>query len=548
MTGKIKNLISKQPVVVLVGHIDHGKSSILQKIKDFKITDREVGGITQHIGAYEVALPLKEAASSRGQKAQGSRLAKKEILRPAQDDFAAGRRKITFIDTPGHEAFIAMRARGARVADIAILVVAADEGIQPQTKEAISHIKEAGTSIIVAINKMDKPAAQPERIKDELGKYDILVEERGGKVPCVEVSAKTGKGISDLLDLILLVAEMENFGADINQKANGVVIESRMDRQRGALASLLVEGGVLKEEEVLGTSTSFGKIKRMEDFSGSRIKEVYPGQPVLVLGFSNVPAVGEKFRVFPSLDEAKNQIQVQEKQVFLAPDIGPDQKVLNLIVKTDVLGSIEPIRNVLKNLPQEKIVLKILKQGVGDINLSDIKLAETSFSGKQAGRAYRQAGKTIILGFRVKVSNQIEETAQRKNIKILKFDLIYDLVEGIRKFMEKVLTVEVVRIDLGELKTLLVFRTERKRQIVGARVLSGEIRKGVKLEVFRSKEETGELEKIGGGRVISLEKDKKEIDKGQKGNEVGILFEGDVKIQEDDILRAYERKQEKAEL
>jgi len=490
-----EKLAKKQPVVVLVGHIDHGKSSILESIRDFKITEKEVGGITQHIGAYEVE----------------------------QDG-----KKITFIDTPGHEAFSAMRARGAKVADIAILVVAADEGVKPQTREAILHIKKAQIPMIVAINKMDKPQADPERVRDALAKEDVLVEERGGKIPSVEVSAKTGKGISELLDLVLLIAEMEDLKADISKKGEGVIIESYLDSKRGPIATLLIENGILKEGDVIGTASTFGKIKRMEDFQGKKIEKARPGQPVLVLGFEKVPIIGERFTTFSDLKEAKEKIQVKKIEPAPVISVESDQKVLNIILKTDVLGSIEPIEEVLKSLPQDKIFLRILKKEAGNVNLSDIKLAET--------------GKAVILGFRVKTPSAILEVAQRKKIKILNFDLIYDLVEGVRNYMAKILTPEVVRIDLGKLKTLIIFRTEKKRQIVGARVLEGEIKKGVKLEVFR------EDEKVGEGKVINLQKEKKDIEKGTKGDEVGILYEGNVKIQENDLLIAYEEKKQKGEL
>lgn len=500
MTEKTKNLTKKQPVVVLVGHIDHGKSSILQKIRDFKITEKETGGITQHIGAYEV--------EEKGQR-------------------------ITFIDTPGHEAFMAMRARGAQVADIAILVVAADEGVKPQTKEAISHIKKANIPMIVAINKIDKPNAEPERVKDGLSKEDVLVEQRGGKIPLVELSAQTGKGINELLSLILLVAEITDLKTDLEKSAEGVIIESYLDNRRGPIATLLLENGTLKEKEIIGTNSASGSVKRMEDFQGKQIEKALAGQPVLVLGFEHTPVIGEKFKIFNNLEQAKQAIKEKEKEMPVAISSKEGQKILNLIVKTDVLGSIEPIRNVLNNLPQEKILLKILKTEAGNVSLSDIQLAET--------------GKATILGFRVKISKQIAEIARIKNIKILSFDLIYDLVEGVREFMQKVLTTEVVRVDLAELEALVIFRTEKRRQIVGARVLSGEITKGVRLEIFRS-EEGKEQEKVGSGRVIELQKDKKEIEKGKKGDEIGILYEGDIKIQEGDILKAFEKRQQKVEL
>jgi len=503
MIEKAKNLVKRQPVIVLVGHIDHGKTSILDFIRKTHIAEKEVGGITQHIGAYEI--------EKDGQK-------------------------ITFIDTPGHEAFSAMRARGAKVADIAILVVAADEGVKPQTKEAILHIKKAQIPMIVAINKVDKTNAVPERVKDELSKYDVLVEERGGKIPCVEVSAKTGKGIADLLDLILLVAEMEKLQADISTNAHGVIIESYLDSKRGPIATLLLESGTLSKGDVLGTSSSFGKIKKMEDFQGKEIEKALPGQPVLVLGFAKVPVIGEEFKVFADLEEARAKIEAEKKKISPVISVEPEQKVLNLILKTDVQGSIEPIEGVLRILPQEKVFLRILKKDIGDINLSDIKLAET--------------GRALIIGFRVKTPPLIREIARRKGIKILSFDLIYDLVEGVRRFEERILAPRVVRTDLGRLKTLVVFRTEKRRQIVGARVLEGEIKKGVKIEVFRTplSPRQGEEEKVGEGKVINLQREKKDIEKGTKGDEVGILYEGNVKIQEGDILVAYEEKRQKVEI
>jgi len=498
---KSKNLIKKQPVVVLVGHIDHGKSSILQKIRDFKITEKETGGITQHIGAYEV--------EEKGQK-------------------------ITFIDTPGHEAFGAMRMRGAKVADIAVLVIAAEQGIKPQTKEAILHIKKAKIPMIVAINKIDKPNAVPERIKDELSKYDILVEQRGGKVPSVEVSAETGKGIKDLLEVILLVAEMENLEADISKKAQGVVIESYLNSKKGPMATLLLEQGILKEKEIIGTASTTGTIKRMEDFQGKQIKQVSQGQPVLVLGFKKAPIMGEKFEIFENLEQAAEKIIEKQREMPSVVEKQEDQKILNLILKIDALGSIEPIEQVLKTLPQEKVVLRVLKKQAGDINLSDIKLAETS--------------RAVILGFRVNASKTILETARIKHISILSFDLVYDLVEGIRDFMQRVLAPELVRTDLGTLKILIIFKTEKNRQIVGARVLDGEIRQGLKIEIFRVPSSGEEEELAGKGKVVALQKDKKEIGKGTKGDEVGILYEGTIKIQENDVLKVYEEKKQKTGL
>ena len=322
----------KQPVVVLVGHIDHGKSSILQKIKDFKITEKEVGGITQHIVAYEVEHECK---------------------------------KINFIDNPGHEAFTAMRARGSKIADIAILVVAVDDGIKPQTKEAISHLKHADIPIIVALNKVDSSMADAERVKDQLSKEDILVEDRGGNVPSIKTSAKTGKGIQELIELILLVAEMQELKFNSSDSVKGVVIETFMCSKRGCVVTLLLEAGVLNKGDIVGTKSSTGKIKRIEDFLGKELEIAQAGQGVSVLGFENPPTVGENFQTYSSLNEGKENIEEKQERISRA-SVSEDQKVLNLIVKTDVLGSIDPIDSILETISQEKVVLNM---GLGNAKL-----------------------------------------------------------------------------------------------------------------------------------------------------------------------------------
>jgi len=493
MIEKRENLISRAPIVVVLGHVDSGKTSILDAVRKTHVAEKETGGITQHVGAYEVELQGK---------------------------------KITFIDTPGHEAFSAMRARGAKVADIAILVVDGVAGVQDQTKEAITHIKKAGIPMIIAINKIDRPEADPEKIKRELAKENILVESIGGKVPSVEVSAKTGKRIGDLLELILLVAEIKNLKGDISKPGEGVVIESYLDSHRGPTATLLLRDGILKPGEIVGTFSTFGKIKMLENFQGKKIEIAYPSMPVISIGFEDVPRVGERFKVFGTIEEAQNNIPKVEKEekreVFL---ITPDKKVLNLILKTDVLGSIEPIENVLKGLPQEKVILRILKAEVGDINESDFKLA--------------QSAKAKILGFRVKITPVAKSLAEREKIKILTFEIIYNFVQTIRGLMEKILEPEIVRTDLAKLKTLLIFWTEGSRQIVGAKVLEGEVKKGTKIEVIRGEE------KVGQGKLINLQINKKDVEKAIRGQECGILYEGDAKIQEGDILVIFTKEKRK---
>ena len=502
MTKKLKktkenSLQPRPPVVVVLGHVDHGKTSVLDFIRKTQVAEKEAGGITQHIGAYEIE---KEG------------------------------KKITFIDTPGHEAFSAMRSRGAKVADIAILIVDASEGVKTQTKEAISHIKKSGIPMIVAINKIDKPGADPLKIKRELAQNDVLVESMAGKVPSIEVSAKTGQGISDLLELISLVAEMENLKADLQKPAEGVVIEAYLDSQRGPTATLILNAGVLKLGQVVGTPSTFGKIKILENFQGFPVLEARPAMPGICLGFENVPRIGEKFKVYPDFESVQKYIKKKERKPMWEEliFIEPKKKILNLILKTDVWGSAEAIEEVLKNLPQEKVLLRILKSEVGEINESDLKLAK--------------GARAKILGFRVKINPAALSLANREKIKIITFDIIYELVEGVRSLMEKVLVPEVIRQDLGKVKILVIFRTAKNRQIVGGKVVEGEVKKGVSIEVFRNDE------KVGRGKLINLQKNKKDIERAIKGEECGILYEGEAKIAEGDVLVIYTEEKRKTEL
>jgi len=491
----LPNKIERPPVVVVLGHIDHGKSSLLEAIKDLKITEKESGGITQHIGAYQI--------EHRG-------------------------KSITFIDTPGHEAFSAMRSRGAKVADIAILVVAADEGVKAQTKEALSHIKKTGLPLIVAINKIDKPEADAKKVKRELSQENILVESIGGKVPSVEVSAKTGQGIDDLLELILLVAEMEQLEADRALPGQGVVIEAYLDSQKGPTATLLLNNGILKAGDIIATASSFGKAKNLENFQRTIVKEASSSMPVIVFGFENVPRVGEKFKVFSDIDSAKNYLQKAEKEISTVFSVEPGQRVLNLILKADVLGSLEAIEEILKELPQEKVILRILKSGVGEINESDIKLVKGT--------------KAKVLGFRVKTNPIAQMLAEREKVKIMHFEVIYDLVEEIRKIMGRVIEAKAVRIDLGKIKISEIFRTEKNRQILGGKVIEGEIKKGTLAEIFRGEEKTGQ------GKIINLQRDKKDAQSAKKGEECGLLYEGEIKVEEGDVLLIYTEEKRKEEL
>lgn len=492
-----KKSITRPPVVVVLGHIDHGKSSLLEAIRDFKITSKESGGITQHIGAYQIE---------------------------------ENRKKITFIDTPGHEAFSQMRSRGAGVADIALLVIDAAEGIKVQTKEAILNIKQAKIPFIVVLNKIDKPEAQPEKVKRELAKEDIIVEDMGGKVPLIKVSALTKQGIPELIEMILLIAEMADFKFNPESPAKGVVIESYSNNLRGPTATIVLSEGKLKVGDVVGTISAFTKIKSLENFQGSIILEAFASDPIIIFGFTKVPKIGEELNIFPDIETAENNIKnvvhAIDKNITKEPT--EDQRVLNLILKTDVEGSTEAIEGILAKIPQDKIILRILKSEAGNINESDIKLAK--------------GNRAFVLGFRVKVDQVAKKISERDNIRIVTFNIIYELVENVRNLMERMIKPEQLRVDLGKVRVLAQFLTEKNRQIIGGRVSEGEVRKGVSIEVFRDEE------KIGQGRLINLQRNKKDIGLVTKGDECGILFEGDIRIKEGDTLVIYHEERSKRSL
>jgi translation initiation factor IF-2 len=503
-------LQTRPPVVVVLGHVDHGKSSLLEAIRDFKITSKESGGITQHIGAYEV---IVDAASAKA---------------------SAGQDKITFIDTPGHEAFSAMRARGAEVADVALLVVDAAQSVQPQTKEAIMAIKRAEIPMIVVLNKIDLPNANPEKIKGELAKIDVVVESYGGIIPSVEVSAKEKTGIDELLEVILLVADLHDLRSETNVSAEGLIIESFMDGSKGPVATAIIKKGILKAKDIIATDLALAKVKSLKDFQDKEIDQAFPSQPVIILGFEKVPAVGEKFKSYKTEKHALEEIKKEEPKREVGNtvlDLSGDKKVLNIILKGDVFGSLEAIEGMLKNLPQDKVILRILKSEVGEINETDAKLAEMS--------------KAAIIGFRVKISPSVIKFMRNdltQKLRIRTFDVIYELIQDVRSGLEKSLEAEIVRTDVGKLRTLLVFWGEKSRQIVGGKITEGEFKKGLKLEIFRDDK------KIGTGRIINLQRDKKDVDLARKGDEAGILFEGNVKIEKGDIVVAYVETRQKGEL
>jgi translation initiation factor IF-2 len=489
-----KNLTARPPVVVVLGHVDHGKSSLLEAIKDFEITSKESGGITQHVAAYEVEHEGK---------------------------------KITFIDTPGHEAFSAIRARGAKLADIAVLVIAAEEGVKQQTKEALSHIKNSKIPFIIALNKIDKQEAQPEKVKRELLKEDISVESMGGSVPSIEISAKTKKGIPELLEMILLVSEMEELKTDVSANPKGVIVESFLDNSRGPTTTIIVTEGVLKQGDIVGAPSVSGRVRILENFQGKPLKEALTSQPAIIVGFEKAPRVGEEFMVFPDTESAK--AAANKPEIWQQPGVTEEgKKALNIILKADVLGSLEAILEVLKQIPQEQTIIKILKAEAGDINESDVKLAQTT--------------RAKIIGFRVKVNAIAKSLALREKITTITFNIIYELSQAIKQLLQKTLEPETIRTNTGKIKILDVFKTEKTRQIIGGRVTEGFVKRGSQVEVERG----GEI--IGKGKIVDLQRQKKEADEVAKGSECGLLFEGPAKIEKTDILIAYKEERKRGEL
>lgn len=488
-----KEIQNRSPVVVVLGHVDHGKSSLLEAIRNFKITEKESGGITQHIGAYVVDHNNKS---------------------------------ITFIDTPGHEAFFAMRSRGTRAADIGILVVAADESIKEQTKEAVRHLKESKMPFIVAINKIDKKNIDIEKVKQDLSKIDVFVESYGGNVPSVNISAKTKKGIDDLLEIILLLAEMEDIKEEGKSHAEGIVIEVQRDAKRGVVATFLVKKGTLKKGDNIATQSSYGRARCMENFLGEEVEEAPTSTPVQIIGIRGCPEAGEDFFVFRSIEEAK-KFNIKD---IIAEDVVShgEGKVFHIILKADVAGSLEAIKGAIEKIPQDKIKIKIIKSGIGDINDSDIDCIKTA--------------EAKIFGFKVKIDRGAEKIAIRDDIEIKLFDVIYELIDTVKEEAEGRLDEVVIKEETGSVKVLAVFKTQKDRQILGGKVLEGEVKKTDLVDISRGEQV------IGGGKLINMKKEEKDIVKIKRGEEFGMLLESKEKVEEGDILSFYNKKKEKQKL
>lgn len=483
--------VARPPIVVVMGHIDHGKTSLLDYIRKTSVAEKESGGITQAIGAYQAAHQGK---------------------------------KITFIDTPGHEAFSAMRQRGTRVADIAVLVVAADEGVKPQTEEAIRAVREAELPFAVAISKIDKPNADPGRVKNQLAEHEVLVEGFGGTVPVVELSAKTGAGVPALLDTILLLAELEELKSDPAKPGEGVVIESRLDPKRGATATLLVEDGTVRRGDTIAVGGEVAPVRIFENFRGEAIEAARAAEPIRIIGFSRAPALGETFRVFTSKGEAEAWVGAQATREAPRPAAaGPSagRHIVNIVLKSDVLGSQEALAAAIGNISSPELSNRIVKAEVGDIGESDVKLAAAT-------------DHTFIAGFRVKLPPTVKELAERSRVTIVMGEVIYELLEAVRAAMLERAPAEVKRVDLGTAKVLALFKkAERGQQIVGGRVEQGSIRAGARFDVIRNGL------KAGGGRIIELQSQRRAVDEVPEGQEFGVLADADLSLAVGDALAAF---------
>ena len=495
-------MVKRPPVVCVMGHVDHGKTSLLDAIRDTSVTDREAGGITQHIGASVVEV---------------------------------GGQKITFLDTPGHEAFTAMRMRGANSTDIAILVVAADDGVMPQTVEAINHAKAAGVEIIVAINKIDKPSANIERVKQELSEYELIPEDWGGSTIFCPVSAHTKEGIDNLLEMILLTAEVLELKANPNRKARGLVIEAQLDKGRGAVATVLVQKGTLRVGDPIACGSCFGKVRAMIDDQGRRVKEAGPSTPVEILGLSAVPEAGETFvstdsekeaRAFADtyISESKNKLIEDTKAKMSLDDLfsqiqSGNVKELNIIVKADVQGSVEAVKQSLVKLSNEEVVVKVIHGGVGAINESDIILASAS--------------NAIIIGFNVRPDPTAKVTADRENVDVRLYKVIYNAIEDVEAAMKGMLDPVFEEKVLGHAEVRQIFKASGVGNIAGSYVLDGVFQRGCKVRISR------EGTQIFEGNLASLKRFKDDVKEVKAGYECGLVFEGFNDIAELDIVEAY---------
>lgn len=491
-----KEQTPRPPIIAVMGHIDHGKSTLLDYIRKSNVVESESGGITQHISAYE-----------------------------AHHKTDKGDRKITFLDTPGHEAFAAMRARGATVADIAILIVSAEDGVKAQTLEAYKSIKESGIPYVVAINKIDKPNAQPDKIKNELVENEIYLEGYGGDIPYVAISAKTGEGIPELLDMLILVSEMEELTGDATLSAEGVVIESNVDPKMGISATLLITNGKIERGMFVASGDVYAPVRRIENFAGKQIDSAQFSSPIRITGFTDIPAVGAPFYTFETKKEAEKYIAEQNEQGAQTQNVIGDPEasvVIPLILKTDVLGTIDAVEHELKKITVENVALKIIHSGVGDISENDIKIAASTPD-------------AFVVGFRVGVDAKARSVAEQAQITPHTFGIIYNITDFMEEEMRKRKPKETVEEPTGEAKVIRKFSATKEKQVIGGRVQTGAIRAHAEVKIMRRDTE------IGRGTVIELQQQKAKASEVSEGQEFGMQVQSRTDIEEGDMLIPFER-------
>ncbi len=502
------SLVERPPVVTIMGHVDHGKTSLLDAIRDTEVTAGEAGGITQHIGAYQVH---------------------------HQD------KVVTFLDTPGHEAFTAMRARGAKVTDIAVIVVAADDGVKPQTQEAVDHAKAAEVPILVAVNKIDKEGAQPDRVRTEMTQLGLQPVEWGGETEFVDVSAKTKEGLDNLLDTILVMSEVEELRANKDTEASGVIVESKLDPGRGAVVTVLIQRGTLHVGDALVAGPHWGRVRAMNDFLGSRVKLAEPGEPVEILGFDSVPEAGEFVRVVENDRKARqlageraNRLKTEQlarrsgKRISLEDIFKSELQELNLVLKADVAGSLEAIEDEIAKLPQSEISVNVIHRGVGGVNESDVMLAAAS--------------NAVVLAFNVRPVGDARQVADREGVEIRSYAVIYRAIEELRAAMEGMLEPEEVEEQTATVEVRQIFRASRIGTIAGSYVTDGRVVRGAKVRLVRD----GTV--VYDGEIQSLRRFNEDAREVASGFECGIVLRDFADLKEGDVLEAYSTRKVEREL
>jgi translation initiation factor IF-2 len=502
-----EDLTDRPPVVTIMGHVDHGKTSLLDAIRETEVAAGEAGGITQHIGAYQVH---------------------------------HGEKTITFLDTPGHAAFTAMRARGAKVTDIAVVVVAADDGVMPQTKEAIDHARAADVPMLIAVNKIDKEGAQPDRIRNELAADGLTPEEWGGETVYCDVSAKTHEGLDSLLDMILLVSDLEELGANPEAPASGTVIESQLDPGRGPVVTVLVQRGTLRVGDALVAGPQWGRVRAMHDFTGERVEAAGPGMPVEVLGFDGVSDAGEFVQAVENdrrarqlAQERANRLKTEALARRQARKVSLDEvfaraqegeiKALNIVLKADVAGSLEALQDEIAKVPQERVAIEIIHSQTGGINESDVMLASASDA--------------IIIGFNVRPLADARRAAEREGVDVRTYSVIYKITEDLRNAMEGMLEAVEVEESVGEAEVKQTFKASKVGRIAGCLVTEGKIRRDGNVRLIR------EGTVIWTGRLGSLRRFKDNVDEVEEGQECGVVLEGYADVKEGDVLEIFQTKQ-----